>query len=259
MLIQIEYFSHALGYPTPIDIILPSHMAEKKFPVFYLLHGGGGDTWLRHTHVERYAKEAGVAIVMPYCRNTCWRNASVEFQGMPYEPGKVVNFEGFMTDELPRLLEKNFPISTKPEDSYIAGLSLGGYGAAFYGLTRPELYSAVGLFSAYIFGPQMFAVDRSKLSRQELLEGLMPELVEAVETAGKQRIQLPDVFMMLGTKEILELPPVFCQLLRENGAHVSYDDTSYPYGHEWDIWEHCVQDFIKWLPHRGKDGDNHVH
>lgn len=250
MLVQCEFASRALGFPTTVDVFLPDGREDEKFPVLYLLHGGDGAPWIRHTGIMRYAQEAGVAVVMPFCRNYCWRKADVIFPGMEFEADKVVDFEEFMNVELPDVIARNFPVSSAREDTYIAGLSLGGYGATYYAMTRPDRFAAVGILSGYIYHPRLFFADRAAMSQQELFDNLMPELVEAVKENGARGVEFPKVFQIVGTKEVLEVPPVFNELLRENGAEVTYDCTSYPYGHEWDTWENCIRDFLKWIPRR---------
>ena len=54
----------------------------------------------------------------------------------------------FVADELPRIVKEMFRVSDKPDNTYIAGLSMGGYGSMKIGLSRPENYAAIGCLSA---------------------------------------------------------------------------------------------------------------
>lgn len=252
MFIQMDFPSQSLGYPTKVDIVLPNGRAEQKYPVLYLLHGGDGAPWVRHTAVERYAEEAGLAVVMPYSRNTCWRKAVISYPGMQLEPEKVEDFEGFLMQELPELIGSVFPISRRAEDTYIVGLSLGGYGAAYYGSMYPERFCEVGVFSGYVLNYKMFQADRSRLSREELRENLIPDLREPVEAAGKAGRKLPIFFLMNGTKDVREFMPAYAELLEENGAEVVADFDTYEYGHEWAMWEVSIREFIRDIVNRRK-------
>ena len=57
------------------------------------------------------------------------------------------NYYDFIQKELPEFITSNFPISSRREDTYIAGASMGGYGALAHALGHPESYCAVGAFS----------------------------------------------------------------------------------------------------------------
>jgi S-formylglutathione hydrolase FrmB len=48
----------------------------------------------------------------------------------------------YIADELPDFLARYLPISRRKEDSFIAGNSMGGYGAFEIAMRRPEQYSA---------------------------------------------------------------------------------------------------------------------
>ncbi len=257
MLLQCYFESWALHHAVNAMVILPTdcggkatHRVEKKLPVVYLLHGGGGDYshWLRMTSVERYANERGVAVVLPSCVDMCYRTAGVTFPGMAWEADKVEDYETFISRELPDWAAANFPISTAPEDSAIAGLSLGGYGAAYHGFTHPERYAAVGLFSPYLFHPRMFdPALRQSMSREELEAQLIPDLVEPVKKIAAEGGRFPRVMLLNGSRDVRELTPVYADLLRRCGAEVTTDFDSCDLGHEWAFWDLCAKRFLDWL------------
>jgi len=75
--LEVSFFSTVLGMCTNMNVILPQttrgmigvdakDMAE-TYPTLYLLHGMSDDhsIWHRRTSIERYADEAGIAVVMP--------------------------------------------------------------------------------------------------------------------------------------------------------------------------------------------------
>jgi S-formylglutathione hydrolase FrmB len=115
-----------------------THVLPAKFPVVYLLHGFANNhaQWTGYTNVELYAEERRIAIVNISAENKAYAKVGAD------------DFKRFVSEELPEFVTNYFPISTAPEDTYIAGLSMGGYGALMHGLTRPERYHAIGAFSA---------------------------------------------------------------------------------------------------------------
>lgn len=154
-----NFYSKVLQSHVDLNVLLPSmadndHLFhdlneiydERKIPVLYLLHGALDDysMWLRHTNIERYAEEAKIAVVMPSGQNGFYSNA---LYGL--------NYFDYITEELPKFIEYTFPVSKLSEDRYIAGPSMGGYGASKCALSKPDKYRAFGDFSG--------AVDPEKL------------------------------------------------------------------------------------------------
>ena len=68
-----------------------------------------------------------------------------------YTDGKYgYKYFTFLTEELPLIVGNYFPASRKREDTYIAGISMGGYGALKAAMWRPDLYAGVAALSAAV-------------------------------------------------------------------------------------------------------------
>lgn len=145
-LIRMELYSECLTRVTPIEVILPD-VSEKRrlnnglFPVLWMLHGATEDctVWQRFTSLERYARDRGIAVVMPSVETSFYSNI---------DAGR---FFDYMTEELPRMLYSYFPLSPRREDNFIAGMSMGGHGTMKLGFSRPDLYAAMGIISCANF------------------------------------------------------------------------------------------------------------
>jgi S-formylglutathione hydrolase FrmB len=240
--IQCNFFAYSLGYPVDIQITLPSftscnmgnphtHALPGQFPVLYLLHGYGNDykAWARYTSMERYAEEHRIAVVTFSCHNKAYLNAPL---------GE--NFYDFLNEELPEFVESYFPISSNPQERYIAGLSMGGYGAMLHGLTNPERYSAIGAFSPGIPDPDS-AADPNRIMRIDLYE--------VTRKALESCVQLPDLFICIGDKDFLyERVTRYHQTFGANWpiSRYRYDDLP-DYEHEFAIWDKEIQAFLDWI------------
>ena len=148
----LKFFSPALQTKTNINILIPTPESTLSghqetfeecaktgpFPVLYLLHGTFGDEgdWTRFSRIEDYARKYNIIVVMPNCENSCYRNTPA-----------AKNYYTYVTEELPQLISWMLPASTKREDTYIAGLSMGGSGAFMLGMSRPDLYGYVACLS----------------------------------------------------------------------------------------------------------------
>lgn len=128
--LRCEFFSESMGLSTSMTVILPQQttgqigmtgqVGDDPPPVLYLLHGLSDDDtiWLRRTSIERYVADRGLAVVMPAVHRSFYTD---EVYG-----GK---FWTFVSEELPALVSEFFRVSDRREDTFVAGLSMGGYGA----------------------------------------------------------------------------------------------------------------------------------
>jgi putative tributyrin esterase len=88
--------------------------------------GNNHAQWTGYTNVEMFAEERNMAVVMISGENKFYHDS---LDGEP--------FFDFVAKEVPEFVTNYFPISAEPEHSYIAGLSMGGYGALLHGLSNP--------------------------------------------------------------------------------------------------------------------------
>lgn len=103
------------------------------------MHGGTEEhtIWIRKTSIERYVDGKNVCIIMPAVD---WSFFADMVHGN--------NYFTYLTEELPDLIHDIFNTSVACEDNYVAGVSMGGYGAFKLALNYPDRYSKV----ASIFG-----------------------------------------------------------------------------------------------------------
>ncbi len=245
----INFYSYVLQRAVDITVVIPTatcpesmgltehpatHVITEKYPVLYLLHGFGNNNmqWTGYTNVEMYAEENRIAVV--------------NFAGENKGYGKVGgdDFYKFLEEELPEFITNMFPISNKPEDTYIAGLSMGGYGALLHGLSNPEKYHAIGGFSAAIaLNPPTFLME---ITGQKSASEIEPQY--NLHTIAKNVKKFPKIYMSCGDLDHLyELDKAFAQELKSLGADITWDETA-GRNHEWRFWDEQVEKFIEWLP-----------
>jgi putative tributyrin esterase len=254
-LVTCDFFSETLEFGTSITVVLPQSTESQigvsapeqntDFPVLYLLHGLSDDhtAWSRYTSIERYAAAAGIAVVMPAVGRSFYAD---EAHGHPYW--------SYIAEELPSIVQSFFRISTAPEDTFVAGLSMGGYGALKLALTHPGRFASAASLSG--------AVDVVGLMQA----GQRVELLERV--FGGMPGPGDDLFALLGATPAADLPALhvscgtedpllgsnqrFVALAVAAGASVTAD---FPAGtHEWGLWDRMISDVIAWLPRTGPAG-----
>lgn len=251
--ITINFMSYTLGYPVNVDMALPSfsacdmdpgkersHKVMAKYPVLYLLHGHGNDAecWIRYTSAARYAEEHRIAAVSMSVGNTCYLNADAYGE----------NFYEFIRKELPEFLCANFPISDRPEDTYICGYSMGGYGALLHALTTPEQYRAAGIFSP-----------AAHIGHLKERHGI-PQPVEPEELIARtQGKAVPSIFLCVGQDDFLHDDVLWLHgALSEAEIEHRLDDLP-GYGHEFALWDMELKNFIEWLPRTDYYADKGIH
>ena len=145
-----------LPQATSSQIGLTGETTGGDAPVLYLLHGLSDDDtiWLRRTSIERYAAPLGLAVVMPQVARSFYTD---EAHGNRYWT--------FLSEELPQLARSFFHLSDRREDTFVAGLSMGGYGALKWALHRPGRFAAAASLSG--------ALDLVAVSQDEWRKPLM--------------------------------------------------------------------------------------
>ena len=251
-LIQVNYLSRALYRTVPLNVILPTDKIDyerteylydgRKFKTLYLLHGllGNYTDWVSGTRIQRWAEERDLAVVMPSGDNSFY------FKGrMPLN-----DYETFIGEELPEVTRNMFPLSDKREDTFIAGLSMGGYGALRNGIVYSDNFSHVaGLSSAihlfteterHEFESDLFE-DKSAATKSDLNPTV------AVEKLLSEGRTLPRFYLSCGRQDdLLPYNEAFRDFLIEKGADVTWDEEDR--GHDWDFWDCQIKKVIDWLP-----------
>ena len=170
----VNFTSQSLGRTVPVYVILPTdkmyfpgmpvRTQGKPYKTLYLLHGvlGNYTDWLHGTRIQRWAEENDLAVVMPSGDNAFYVD----------QPWNCNYYSKFIGEELVNFTRKSFPLSHNREDTYIAGLSMGGYGALHNGLKYHETFGYIAGLSAAL------VVNESMLTRpQEHMILLNPRLM----------------------------------------------------------------------------------
>jgi S-formylglutathione hydrolase FrmB len=219
---------------------------QDSFPVLYLLHGLSDDhtAWQRFTSIERYASAAGLAVVMPAVGRSFYAD---EANGHRYWT--------YLSEELPELVESFFRVSRRRQDTYVAGLSMGGYGAVKLALSHPERFAAAASLSGALDVVALAAQPERRDFFGRVFVGGAPgpgddlfALLAKVPSGS-----LPPMHISCGAEDPLaDLSRRFVSAASAAGVSVT---TDFPAGtHEWGLWDDIIQDVIDWLPLPGRSG-----
>lgn len=240
---RTHFFSDALGVCTRANVILPDRPdPSRPLPALYLLHGLSDDEtiWMRRTSLELFAGPLNLAIVMPDGGRSFYSNLRTGQR-----------FYDYVTDELPSLMERWFRLDARREGRFVAGLSMGGYGALKLALSRPDRYAAAaGLSSvcdirwirgdAAIWGTLVEPGETEPPPALDLFP--LAERVAALPAAER-----PALFQYCGTDDFLWQDNLrFREHLRSLGLAPRWEEG--PGGHCWENWNERIQHVLAWLP-----------
>ena len=141
-----EFFSKCLMRLVDVDICLPiedlveSQPQEGPFPTLYLLHGytGRSEDWLHGSCIAELSRQYGIAVVMPSGENSFYEDDT--------EAGFL--YSTFVGQELVELTRAAFPLCRDREHTWMAGLSMGGFGTLLNACKFSETFSAAACFSS---------------------------------------------------------------------------------------------------------------
>ena len=146
--IRFQMNAQAMNMPVSFDALLPEKFdgSEKKWKTLYLLHDFGGDRndWLMKTRLRQIVEGLRVdgcllMIILPEANNSFFVNLP---NGCDYAE--------FISSELVRFFESNFPVSKESGDRIIAGIGMGGYSALHAALTHPEVFGRAASFEGIL-------------------------------------------------------------------------------------------------------------
>lgn len=265
-IVTVDFFSKYLLRNVTFTALLPldkvnihgkeiENISEKRsLKTLYLLHGIFGDhmDWLTGTRIRRWAQNKNLAVVMPSGDNHFYVDCAATGEA----------YGQFIGEELVEFTRSMFPLSHDREDTFIGGLSMGGYGALRNGLKYSEVFGRVCAFSAGVNDKSKILTEETEksplyTSRKSFFEAIhgdishLPvsdrdcrKLILQNKESGRQ---IPKIYMCCGTEDfLLESNRAYCRFLKDQDVTVTYEEG--PGAHEWDFWDTYLKRALDWLP-----------
>ncbi|MBP3645724.1 MAG: acetylesterase [Clostridia bacterium] len=261
-LMNVSFFSPTLRRTVPLTVVIPTdkqlpgqpgYQQAAPYKTLYLLHGAFGSCldWLSGTRMRPLAQNANLCVVMPSGENKFYADSKTSGD----------RYGTFVSEDLVNFIESTFPVSKKREDRFIAGLSMGGYGAVVNGLRHPETFGAIGaMSSAFLKKRILNSVDepgRDLFTRTEYMTMFGLDDVKDFEGSehdydmlarkAARRKKKPDIYLCCGTEDsLLPVNHQFRELLSELGYNMTYEE--WEGDHNWKFWDEAIEKLINWLP-----------
>ncbi len=268
-IMKIDVYAKTMNRTVTLEVIAPVETLKpgEEMACLYLLHGVQGSfiNWSTAVHAFRLLgannlkRKKKLAIVMVSGDNSFYHNAA----------DRSADYERFVAEELPMLTRTMLPLSAAREDTYIAGLSMGGYGALRIGLLYPQVFGfAGGLSSALltqdmenqihedvffrrrefletVFGSSLEGIGRSEHDVMELSHRLLAK-VDAQCSAGGKALQMPKLYLACGEQDgLLPLSRQLHEDWQKHGIEHRYEE--HEGNHEWAFWEWGLGQILEYL------------
>lgn len=244
---RMWYNSPKLGMNRRLTVYTPAgyETSGKRYPVFYLLHGMGGDeeAWISLGRTAQIldnliaqGKAKPMIVVMT--------NGNAALEAAPGESSagftppttnlpKTMDgsFEAAFPDVV-KFVEKNFRTINNKKSRAIAGLSMGGYHSLHISKQYPDLFNYVGLFSA--------AIIPNKDAKSPVYDNFDQKL--KIQFAKKPALY----WIGIGKTDFLyQANEDFRKMLTEKGYHYTYYESEE--GHIWKNWRIYLTEFAPLL------------
>lgn len=222
---KVRYFSNILRQWRTFNLYTPpgyDSLSNEKFPVLYILHGGGEDQrgWasqgktdliLDNLIAEKKAKP--MLVVMP--------DGNMPFPG--FNENSLKMFERELLESIFPFVEKNYRVLTDSNNRALAGLSMGGLQTLYAGIQNTDLFSYLGVFSS----------DWFKDRQNEISDGQY----EFMKTnADKINGNLKQFWISMGGKEDIAYENCKAMMAKFDEMNIKYSYREYPGGHTWPVW-----------------------
>ena len=262
---EIDFFSRFLNRNVHINAILPTDVQTqsvgymrkpKSYQTLYLLHGIMGDCgdWMGGTQIRELADKNNIAVVMPSGENKFYID----------NPVSEDFFGRFIGEELVDFTRATFPVSVEKKDTYIGGLSMGGYGALVNGLKYSDTFSCICAFSSALFleDVEETAYDEMDISRIKRYFMQYAEMSGPIAGSDKDYHRLakdcslhpdrPKIFMTCGKQDpFLSANSRYSEYLDQIGYAHSFE--TWEGSHNWDFWRRSIERAVEWLPLNGNN------
>lgn len=255
ILTEVHFKSEVLTLQCVMHVLFQQRaFAEEKskprpnYRTLYLLHGHSDDhtAWQRWTSIERYVEGLNLAVVMPA--------VNLSFYTDMVYGGK---YWQFISEEVPAIVRDIFPLSSTREDNFVAGLSMGGYGAFKLALTYPERYAAAASLSGALDIREVVkghddpndeawhAQMRNVFGDLRKVPGSNHDLFTLAEQVAKGPVK-PRLYQCCGTEDFLYADNLrFRDGVRKLPLDLTYEEG--PGEHVWAYWDKMIQNVLAWM------------
>jgi enterochelin esterase-like enzyme len=208
---------------------------NEKYPVLYILHGGGEDQtgWATQGKTDLIidnliaAKKAKPMLVVMMDGN---------FGGggiAGFGESSLRTFENELLQSVIPYVENNYRVAKEPNNRALAGLSMGGLQTLYAGLKNTNMFAYLGVFSSGWW------------ANQPALSNPQYEFMKS--NAATINGNLKSFWIAMGGKEDIAYANCKIMLSKFDEMNIRYQYSEYPGGHTWPVWRNNIYNFAQVL------------
>ncbi|MDD8018621.1 MAG: alpha/beta hydrolase family protein [Bacteroidota bacterium] len=248
--VEDSLFSPSIRATMKFYAVLPDgyEKNEDHYTTIYLLHGLNGNykDWVTLTNLVHYASKHHFILITPDGDNSWYTNSMTKLNA---------NYEGYVINDLIPFADSKYRTIRSKYGRAIAGLSMGGYGAAKFSLKYPSLFFFAGCLSPAIQFP--YGLEDSAIVKRRTKESL-EKLHDIFGSLRNENWQNEDVFKLVekaesktipyfylsvgsqdGIPEIINLTHKFAASLRKQGIPFEMHESAG--SHDWKFWNKEIE------------------
>lgn len=259
--IQVNFYSDSLCRSVPINALIPNDLQgwqiqdkivnDQPMKTLYLLPGYGGShqDWILNSTLQDLSCKYHLAIITVAGENSFY----VDREATGFAYGKYVG------EELVQYTRRLFNLSTRREDTYIGGLSMGGYGALRNGLKYADTFSKIVALSSALIVEEVSKMKPGSWNKVANYDyyvqnfGDLDKLLESdknpkwlYEKLERDHNEIPEIFMACGSEDFLIEPNRdMVQFLKDHKAPLTYKEG--PGVHDWVFWSEYIKQGVCWI------------
>jgi enterochelin esterase-like enzyme len=208
---------------------------SQKYPVLYILHGGGedergwatqGKTDLILDNLIAEGKAKSMLVVM--------MDGNLGGGGLAgFGEQNLRMFENEIKNAVIPFVEKNYRVAADAKNRALAGLSMGGLQTLYAGIKNTPMFSYLGVFSSGWF------------ANQPALSNPQYEFMK--NNAATINSNLKSFWIAMGGKEDIAYNNCKIMLAKFDESGIKYSYNEYPGGHTWPVWRNDLYNFAQVL------------
>ncbi len=264
-LLNITFPSCSLRRSVSINALIPNEInfmpgqepeyRKEPFRTLYMLHGYSGDAndYLVFSNLFELCRIYDLAIIFPSGENSFYLD----------DEDKSELYSRYVGSELVEFTRSLFHLSDKREDTYIGGLSMGGYGAMVNGLRYADTFSKIISFSGAFI--EITLADAKEYKADEVSDEKYQRRVYGdprklrksdkdprwcMEMLRAQGKQIPDIYQCCGKDDFLIEPNRrLHEFMEEQNIPHRYEEGEGT--HDWAYWQKHLEPALAWLGEKG--------
>lgn len=255
--LHINFRSDCLSRSVYLTAFLPDYNGwndcQPPYRTLYFLPGysGGGLETAQFTNFALYAALHGIAIILVDGENSFYLD----------DDQRGAYFSQYVGQEIVEATRAMLPLSHRREDTFIGGISMGGYGALINGLRYADTFGKIAMLSPALElhrcqheNPELCPIPLSELiatvGTEASFEGTYKDYLFASRKAIAQG-RLPEIFLGCGTQDVLVVAASrrYKEAMDKLGHPITYFEQDGLHNHT--FWKQALTPLCEFLTEKG--------